>query len=483
VKRNRWLWIALSALIAFGTHSRGARADEASDLRQLKDEVAAERKALAEEREALAEQRRRIDEALLSLQDQKADPGSGVVLVSNPPLAAPAVPGVPAAAAVAAETKTLSGAYLDVYGFIQADGIYDFNRVDPAWNATLRPSKIPVTCPGDPGCGQDGETILSVRQSRLGFKGVLPTSMGDLKTQFEFDLFGVGVDAGNTTMRIRHIWAELGQWGAGQTNSLFMDGDLFPNTVDYWGPAGMVFLRNPQIRWTPIQDEHWKFAVALEAPGAGIDSGHASEIDPNITASNWNKYPDVTSQLRFNDAWGHLQLSAILRSIGIEGTFGNGDPFHRRRVGWGLDLGNVLQMGNFSESLKGDRLITGVVYGYGIANYMNDGGNDIAPKSDLSPSAVPTLGWLIYYDRTWNEYWTSSIGYSQHRQYNIGGQAATSFKQGDYMSLNVLWHPLPEMFMGPEFIWGRRKDNDSNGGSDSRIQMSFHYDFGGRIAR
>ena len=25
-----------------------------------------------------------------------------------------------------------------------------------------------------------------------------------------------------------------------------MDPDVFPNTIDYWGPTGMMFLRNPQ---------------------------------------------------------------------------------------------------------------------------------------------------------------------------------------------------------------------------------------------
>jgi outer membrane DcaP-like protein len=470
---SKWTVCALAVLAV----SHSVRADEASDLQQLKDEVAAERKALADERASLAEQRRRIDEALLSLQDQKADTPAPVarevaMVTSTPPVAAPA-----------AEKQALAGAYLDVYGFIQADAIYDFNRVDPAWNATLRVSKIPVTCPTDPGCGQDGETVMSVRQSRLGFRGVVPTSLGDLKTQFEFDLYGVGVDAGNTTMRIRHIWGELGQWGAGQTNSLFTDADLFPNIVDYWGPPGMAFLRNPQVRWTPVQDENWKFAVALEASGAGIDAGRASEVDPALSARNWNKYPDLTSQLSFSNAWGRAQFATILRSIGIEGTLGNGDLFHRRRVGWGLEAGDVLQLGNFSESLRGDQLIGGIVYGYGIANYMNDAGVDIAPDAGLDATAVPTLGWIVYYNRTWNEYWTSSVGYSQHRQFNVGGQEASAFKQADYMSVNLLWHPLPDMFVGPEFLWGRRKNEDSNAGSDSRIQVSFHYNFGGRIAR
>jgi hypothetical protein len=112
---------------------------------------------------------------------------------------------------------------------------------------------------------------------------------------------------------------------------------------------------------------------------------------------------------------------------------------------------------------------------------VNDGGSDIAPDAGGQATAVPTLGWLVYYNRTWNDQWTSSVGYSEHRQYNVGGQTANSFTQADYMNLNVLWRPIPEMFVGPEFIWGRRKNENSNGGSDSRVQVSFHYDFGGRI--
>ena len=75
----------------------------------------------------------------------------------------------------------------------------------------------------------------------------MPTDVGELKTQFEFELFGVGVDAGQTTFRLRHAYGELGQFGAGQTWSPFMDIDVFPNSIEYWGPNGMVFFRNVQV--------------------------------------------------------------------------------------------------------------------------------------------------------------------------------------------------------------------------------------------
>ena len=82
---------------------------------------------------------------------------------------------------------------------------------------------------------------------------------------FEFDLFGVGPDEGQTTIRLRHAYGEFGNWLGGQTHSLFMDIDIFPNVIDYWGPSGMVFLRTPQIRWQPVQGDHY-LACAIEYP-------------------------------------------------------------------------------------------------------------------------------------------------------------------------------------------------------------------------
>ncbi len=101
----------------------------------------------------------------------------------------------------------------------------------------------------------------------------MPTDVGEIKTIFEFELFGTGVDAGQTTFRLRHAWGELGQIGAGQTWSPFMDPDVFPNSIEYWGPNGMVFFRNVQLRWTPWSNGDSNFMVALERPGACADQG------------------------------------------------------------------------------------------------------------------------------------------------------------------------------------------------------------------
>ena len=140
---------------------------------------------------------------------------------------------------------------LELYGFIQLDAIQDFKRVNPELGRHACGPRAFRRSSGQ--FGSDGQSIFSVRQSRLGAKATGMLAGKPYEAKFEFDLFGVGVDEGQTTMRLRHAYASWGPFLAGQTNSLFMDGDIFPNTIDYWGPAGMVFLRNPQLRWTFCQ--------------------------------------------------------------------------------------------------------------------------------------------------------------------------------------------------------------------------------------
>ena len=128
---------------------------------------------------------------------------------------------------------------------------YDFEKNDPQWFDVMRPVKLPAF---EDEFGRDRRFYSGVRQSRLSVRSYTPTDLGELKTIFEFELFGTGVDAGQTTFRLRHAWGELGQIGAGQTWSVFMDPDVFPNSIEYWGPNGMVFFRNVQLRWTPWSD-------------------------------------------------------------------------------------------------------------------------------------------------------------------------------------------------------------------------------------
>ena len=377
----------------------------------------------------------------------------------------------------------------EVYGFAQLDYIQDFGRVNPAWEDTLRPSRIPTD---DEQFGDDGQATFSVKQSRFGVKATLPTSKGDINTKFEFDMFGVGSDAGETTIRLRHAYGEFGSILAGQTNSLFMDGDIFPNIVDYWGPTGMVFLRNPQIRWTPIKGDT-TFAVAIENPGNDIDSGQFREVADFPGAQGDQEYPDLTAQYRMNTGFGHVQLAGIMRWIGAEVLCNTSqtDPdaqdfcpndtaevvYDDNDFGWGLNLTSVIKV------LEKDAIRAGVVYGEGIASYMNDGGMDAGPDravgvDGVQVEAVQLTGVSAYYDHWWNDQYSSSIGYSFTEVDNTAGQTPDTYKKGQYASVNLLYYPVENVLVGGELLWGDREDFGGASNSDTRIQFSLKYNFG-----
>ncbi|MCK6370192.1 MAG: DcaP family trimeric outer membrane transporter [Gammaproteobacteria bacterium] len=373
----------------------------------------------------------------------------------------------------------------EVYGFAQLDYIQDFGRVDPDWEDTLRPSRLPKA---NEEFGDDGQASLSVKQSRLGVKGTVATPKGDINTKFEFDMFGVGSDAGETTIRLRHAYGEFGQFLAGQTNSLFMDGDIFPNVIDYWGPAGMVFLRNPQIRWTPIRGAN-SFAVAIENPGNDIDSGQFREVADFPGAQGDQEYPDLTAQFRMARDWGHVQVAGILRWVGTEVLFdtdgdGRNDTvvYDDDDTGWGINLTTVINV------FERDAIRAGYVFGEGIASYMNDGGMDAGPSQDIpDPSnppagteveAVELQGLSLYYDHWWSDQYSTSFGYSFTDVDNTPGQTPDTFEKGQYASANLLYYPVKDVMVGAELLWG---ELELFGGTDedaTRLQISFKYNFG-----
>lgn len=381
----------------------------------------------------------------------------------------------------ATSARAAEGPSLEIYGFAQLDYIQDFDRVDPDWEDTLRPSRIPVD---EDAFGDGGQAYMSIKQSRFGVKSVLPTDRGAVKAVFDFDLFGVGSDAGQTTIRVRNVYGEWSEFLAGQTNSLFMDGSIFPNTIDYWGPNGMVFLRNPQIRWTPISGDN-VFAVALENPSNDIDDSQYRQLENFPGAQSDEEYPDLTAQFRLNRSWGHVQIAGILRYLGAEVVqdfdpapdAGSDVTYEDHDTGWGVDLtGNV----NLFER---DVLHWGIVYGEGIASYMNDGGVDLAPNlppgnPGVKVEAVELWGALLYYDHYWSDRWATSVGYSFNEVDNTSGQTVDAYKMGQYASLNLLFYPTKTVMMGIEGLWGKRENNDNLNNDDKRIQVSFKYDFG-----
>lgn len=365
----------------------------------------------------------------------------------------------------------------NVFGFVMLDSGYNVEQIDPNWFDVMRPTKLPAFTNEFAPSGTD---FFGVRQTRFGVKTSNKTTLGDLKTVFDFDLFGVGVDAGQTTIRLRHAYGELGQFGAGQTESPFMDLDVFPNVLDYWGPNGMVFFRNIQFRWMPIKGDN-SLTFGVERPGASADGGvYADRVELQGIKPKFD-VPDFSAQARFTRQWGYFQIASIFRKISWVDL--NKTPtfdLTGTAYGWGVSASSNLKLGKSTVGRFE------VIYGHGVENYMNDAPIDIGvhnnfsnPKTPIKGVALPVLGVVAYFDHNWSKRFTSSAGYSLVNISNSDAQLPSDFHQGHYASANFLFYPIEKVMVGGEFQFGRRVNfSDGFNFNDYKIQVSFKYDFG-----
>ena len=384
------------------------------------------------------------------------------------------------AAAQTATPADESKTRMEIYGFTMLDAIFDLEQNDPDWFDTVRPTKLPAF---DDEFGEDGRFYESVRQSRLGFKTYTPTPYGELKTIFEFELFGVGADAGQTTFRLRHAWGEVGHFGAGQYWSTFVDPDVFPNELEYWGPNGLVWFRNVQFRWMPIKEDSHELFVALERPGASADAGRfADRIELQNVLGRF-PVPDLAAHYKAGRDWGHVQLAGLLRRINWDDVLADSFELSGHDTGWGFNLSGIYKISK-------DTIRAEATYGEGIENYMNDGPVDIGVKNNLTNRVTPVLGAALpmfgmsaFYDKTWSDKWTSTAGYSRLDIDNSDAQQPAAFKNGQYALANLLYYPVHDVMLGGEFQWGKRENfSDGFSFSDYRFQFSFKYNFMYKLA-
>jgi hypothetical protein len=241
----------------------------------------------------------------------------------------------------------------------------------------------------------------------------------------------------------------------------------------------MVFFRNVQFRWTPIERGDSNIMVSLERPGASSDGGaYAGRIELQNVVPQF-KWPDLSAHAKYAGKWGYVQAAGIVRKMAWVDENHTSTNLSGSAVGAGISVSSNL---NFSKNDVGR---FEVVYGQGIENYMNDAPIDVGIKNNFSNPTrpivgvpLPLLGIVAFLDHKWSPRYTTAAGYSILNIENSNGQAAADFHRGQYGLANLLYRPVPKVMMGGEFQFGQRQ-NVSNGYiyNDFRMQFSFRYDW------
>jgi hypothetical protein len=319
-------------------------------------------------------------------------------------------------------------------------------------------AQIPVD--GDFFKGGGNQFNVNAKGSQLSIDVRAPELPGSPRFYYQNDFFGSG--GGELPFRVRQLYGQIYNVVLGQTFSVFEDPDAWPDTVDYEGPNSAVFARRPLVRYMLPLTKKWQLNFGLEKPGSEVDTS----IDPD--AQQVNHAPDGGLNVRWEDSkYGHVQLGAIFRDIGVKGPIvGNQSTF-----GWGVNLSSSLNV------FDRDSVQTQLTYGEGLFRYFNDDfvNNDAAFDSSGKLTAIPAFGAMIGYTHKWTDYLRSTASYGYVHLDNQFSQEPNAYHQTHYASLNLVWQARKRLSLGLEGLYGHKEEKNGADGDAFRIQLGVLY--------
>lgn len=449
---------ALLGLLALAISSSAlpARADALSDLKAQID--------------ALQQQ---VNELTRQQQLQQAQP--------TPPAASPsaAAPAQTVTAGATPGSFKLPGSNTSVTigGYAKLDAIASSNSAgtNAQGDQFLFPSQIPVgPTAGD---AERKQITLHARQSRFFFRTSTPSRWGDVTTLVEGDFFGADGNesvSNSHSLRLRHAYGTIGNLSAGQYWTNFENEGALPETLDFGGPVGEIFVRQAQVRWTqPFANGDW--SVSFENPESSFT---LPGVNTTFRADD-DRYPDLTARLRFNAAGGKYSIQTLVRNIrgDFPGAAASGTVPARAATNdsrWGAAIGISGVVPTVGKDDFRFNLNAGNVLGrYQELGFLPDGHVDATGRI----STARAVSGYAAYRHFWTPDLRSSLVLGAVRASNPGGVPDLTNKNSESAHLNLIWSPVTNVNLGAEYIYARREVESGLAGRLQRVQLSAQYGF------
>ncbi|TVP60506.1 MAG: hypothetical protein EA349_01245 [Halomonadaceae bacterium] len=332
------------------------------------------------------------------------------------------------------------------------------NGRNPVNSTFIIPSLTPVN-----GSNSSINTDMHANESRLTLRTATPTDMGAVTTLLEFDFLGsVQGDeriTNGAAVRLRHAAASFNGWTVGQTWSTFFDPASLPDLLDFVGPVGTTFSRQPLVRY---QTGNWEFAA--ENPSSTLNdlAGARQDFDNNSV-------PDAIVRYRVPLDSGSLSLAAMGREVAYQDDgLNQGDSSREKKYGYGLTASANFPVGTGGSDIRAQ--LTG---GNAIGRYMVlNGFSEAQIEADGSIDLIDQYGGHLSYRHMWTSQWRSNLSASYAYADNpdtVAGDVARSYRSAH---LNLIHSPLPNIDLGGELIYGQRENENRASGEIYRLQLS-----------
>lgn len=389
------------------------------------------------------------------------------------------------------------------FGYVSGTYVYDLENLGPS--DTLSPASIGTSSPSI------GNAHIRFNAARSNFgievhtpipgyddplKLVLITgftplaTVGATATQEANDKQLLSNDESNV---IAAAYVELGNFLAGQYATNFMDINSVPEILNFGSNAGAYGIAAPQIKYNVKMGDNnaYTVAIALENPETdytlvnaviphpanpyllppypyfvnGIPS--AALIEPGVH----DRVPDLTLSLNYQQDWGHLFASAMVREQRVNGTpitpqvqatpgfVPMGAP---RTQQVAVDAHKISWAANIAGQFKfwgKDNIIGHLEYGYGLGRYALGTVTQTAwidlnkPKSmEQIYSFVGTLA----YQHWWNNCFRSTFLYGFVNNKTNDRSPGITNKWIHSGVVNLMYSPTPIVNVGIEYTYMRR---------------------------
>lgn len=376
---------------------------------------------------------------------------------------------------------------LRLYGFAELNAVHEMKGDNSANDYSTFAPYAPI----NGSTTRKHQTYLHARTSRLGFDVSTPTPLGAAFVKIEGD-FNNDPRTGNSAVlgalgniytqqatnsydfRLRHAYGQIGGWLAGQTWTTFMDLDNSPETVDFNGPIGSTFIRQPQVRYAYATDKAGTFTVAVENSLSYVLDGKGT-----ATTAGFSRVPDLVARWDRAFGWG----AASVRGLSHELRINDGAGTSAARRGWGVAATAMVKLRDDKDSIS-----AGFTYGNGIGRYFNyiEGAAYNAAANEILTERA--LGIVVGYQYKasdtlranfvlgWQKNYTNA--YTDFALANGFGAGQFGVNRRVYQAhAGFIYNPVKTVDLGAEYIFGQRETLSGQKGDLSRINLSAKYNF------
>ncbi|MBO5188039.1 MAG: porin [Alistipes sp.] len=348
-------------------------------------------------------------------------------------------------------------------GYVALRAAYDFDGISD--NLDFVPYDIPLTADYN----NRQQVMMDASTSRLFLKSIANTdALGQVVIYMDADFRGGSEQS--YTPRLRSAYISFLGFTFGRDVSTFCDLAAAPTTIDFQGPNAYNFNFATMIRYEfSCANDHLSMGVAAEMPNVSATYSEAY-------LAMRQRIPDIPVYLQY--AWGenrdsHIRASGVFRNMYVRNAV---DADNVRLFGWGVQASGTIKV------FPALRLFMNGVYGRGITPYIQDltgSGLDFLPSSTGEDvKVIPMWGWQAAAQINLSRRMFISGGFSM---VNVDREEGYSFdneyKQGRYIFGNIFYKLTPRCSIGAEYLYGSRKNMNSEKNHANRVNLEVKYHF------